>query len=78
MNQNKPKELRTLSIRIPIDLYLSVSQHGIDKDLPSLNAAVIALLLAGLDVNAEKDSILSQFILEVIPVEKLKEIMNGK
>jgi hypothetical protein len=78
MNQSKPKEVRTLSIRIPMDLYLNVSQHGIDKDLPSLNSAVIALLSAGLEVTSERDKILSQFILEVVPPEKLKEIISGR
>ena len=78
MNQSKPKEVRTLSIRIPMDLYLNLSQYGIDKDLPTLNSAVIALLTAGLDVTLERDKILSQFILEVVPSEKLKEIIDGR
>ena len=75
MNQNEPK---TLSIRIPFDLYLKVSQHALDKDLKSLNAAIIDLLESGLALVQERESIISQFILEVVPANKLKEIMNGK
>lgn len=82
MNQNKPqakaKEVRTLSIRIPMSLYLSVSQYGIDKDLPSLNAAVIALMEAGMDTSSDRDAILSAFIQEIVSPEQLKEIINGK
>lgn len=79
MNQPKPKKVvKTLSIRIPESLYIEASQWGIDKGFPSLNAAIIDLVTAGLKAQAEQDAIVSQFILEIIPQEKLEEIINGK
>lgn len=78
MNQDKPKEVRTLSIRIPMDLYLDVSQHALDNDSSSLNAAIIDLITHGLRAEQEESRIISKFILEVVPQEKLKEIMNGR
>lgn len=78
MNQNKPKqEVRTLSIRIPIDLYVGISQHALEKDLPSLNAAIIDLIENGIDVTEERSKILSQFILQVVPREELEKLING-
>ena len=78
MNQPKPKRaVKTLSIRIPEDQYIEASQWGIDKGFPSLNAAIIQLMKAGLESEKEKDSAVGQFILEYIPHEKLKELMNG-
>jgi len=79
MNQSKPKKVvKTLSIRIPVDLYLEASQWGIDKGFPSLNAAVIDLMTSGLKAEREQDDIVSQFILEIIPADKLKEIIDGR
>lgn len=79
MNQPKPKKVvKTLSIRIPESLYLEASQWGIDKEFPSLNAAIISLISAGLKAQADEDAIVSQFILEIIPKNKLEEIINGK
>lgn len=79
MNQPKPKKVvKTLSIRIPESLYLEASQWGIDKGFPSLNAAIISLISAGLKAQADEDAIVSQFILEIIPKNKLQEIINGK
>lgn len=79
MNQDKPKQrVKTLSIRIPEVLYLTVSQYAIDNDLPSMNAAIISLITNGLEVMGDKDSAITQFILELIPQHKLEEIINGK
>lgn len=78
MNQTKPKEVRTLSIRIPMDLYLKVSQHGLDRDFSSLNATVISLLESGMASAIERHEVLSKFIQEIVSPEKLKEIINGK
>lgn len=79
MNQDKPKQrVKTLSIRIPEALYLTVSQYAIDNDMPSMNAAIISLITNGLEVMNSKDATISQFILELIPEEKLKELINGE
>lgn len=79
MNQDKPKQrVKTLSIRIPEGLYLTVSQYAIDNDMPSMNAAIISLITNGLEVMGDRNSAISQFILELIPEEKLEEIINGK
>lgn len=78
MNQNKPKhEVRTLSIRIPIELYVGISQYAIDKDLPSLNAAIIDLIQSGITLTQDRDSILSQFIIEIVPRDTLERLING-
>ncbi len=78
MNQPKPKRVvKTLSIRIPEELYLEASQWGIDKSHPSLNAAIIELINTGLKSMQEKDRIVSQFILEYVSTEKLKELIDG-
>ena len=61
-----------------MDLYLNVSQHALDSESPSLNAAIISLITQGLNSEQEKAKIISQFILEVVPKDKLKEIMNGR
>lgn len=79
MHQQTPKqEVKTLSIRIPLELYLVVSQYALDKELPSLNAAIIDLITAGIDVTKEKDTIISQFIMEFIPLEQLEKLIDGK
>lgn len=78
MNQDKPKQaVKTLSIRIPEKLYLTVSQYVLDNDIPSMNAAIIGLITAGLDITKERDQIISQFVLEFVPKEKLKELIDG-
>ena len=78
MNQSKPKqEVRTLSIRIPIELYVGISQHAIDKDLPSLNAAIIDLIESGITLIEERDSVISNFILEIVPRDTLENLING-
>ena len=78
MHQQKPKEgVKTLSIRIPTALYLTISQYALDNDHPSMNAAIIELLASGIAVEKEKGSIIGQFSLEVVPKDKLKEIING-
>ena len=79
MNQDKPKQrVKTLSIRIPDSLYLTVSQYAIDNDMPSMNAAIISLITNGLEVMGTKDDIIKGFILEMIPGDKLKEMIDGK
>ncbi len=78
MNQEKPKQqVKTLSIRIPEDLYLAVSQYALDQELPSINAAVTSLLNNGLRVTGDKESAISEFILELIPEQRLKELASG-
>lgn len=79
MHQEKPKEaVKTLSIRIPLDLYLKISQYALDEDLASLNAAIVSLVKSGLDSTNEKNNIISQFIIEVVPKETLERLINGK
>ncbi len=79
MNQKEPKqEVKTLSIRIPLELYVTISQYALDNDLPSLNSAIVDLMKAGLDSNADKASIISQFVLEFVPKEVLEKMINGK
>lgn len=79
MNQKEPKqEVKTLSIRIPLELYVTISQYALDNDLPSLNSAIVDLMKAGLDSNADKESIISQFVLEFVPKEVLEKMINGK
>jgi hypothetical protein len=79
MHQEKPKqEVKTLSIRIPLELYVTISQHTLDKDLPSLNAAIIDLVKTGIRASGEKNTIISEFIVEFVAPEKLKELMNAK
>ena len=79
MHQEKPKEaVKTLSIRIPLDLYLKISQYALDEDLASLNAAIVSLVKSGLDSTNEKNTIISQFIIEVVPKETLERLINGK
>jgi len=79
MNHDKPKQrVKTLSIRIPEALYLTVSQYAIDNDMPSMNAAIISLITNGLHAVSSKDDTITQFILELIPREKLEELINGK
>lgn len=78
MNRVKPKrKIQTLSIRIPIELYVLISQHAVDNDLPSLNASVIELIEKGGRAATDKDDIISQFILEFVPKEKIEELING-
>lgn len=78
MNRDKPKRtIKTLSIRIPFDLYVSISQHALDNDLPSLNASVIDLIESGGKSAVSKDDIISQFILEFVPKERIEELVNG-
>ena len=79
MHQDKPKQgVKTLSIRIPLDLYLTISQYALDEQLPSLNAALIDLLKTGIDTTQEREKIISQFIIEFIPKETLEKIINGE
>ena len=78
MNQNKPKEVKTLSIRIPLALYLEISQYAIDEDHQSLNSAIMALLNSGLLLKQEEDNVIRRFILEIVPQEKLEELVNGE
>lgn len=61
-----------------MDLYLNVSQHALDTESPSLNAAIISLITQGLASEEEKSKIISQFIVEVVTPERLKELMNGR
>lgn len=78
MNQDKPKqEVKTLSIRIPEKLYLTVSQYVLDNKMSSMNSAIIALISGGLTAMQDKDRVITQFILELVPKEKLQELMNG-
>lgn len=79
MNQKEPKqEVKTLSIRIPLELYITISQYALDNDLPSLNGAIVELMTAGLEATAERDKIISQFVLEFIPRETLEKLINGE
>lgn len=79
MNQQKPKEgVKTLSIRIPESLYLQVSQYALDNNMPSMNAGIMELVQNGLSVTQDRDDIISSFLFEVVPIEKLKEMMNGE
>ena len=79
MNQDKPKQrVKTLSIRIPEALYLTVSQYALDNKMPSMNAAIISLITNGIDIMGSKSEHITQFILELIPEEKLKELIDGK
>ena len=78
MNHDKPKQaVKTLSIRIPEKLYLMVSQYALDHEMPSMNAAIISLVTSGLSSTEERESIIGQFILELVPREKMEEIING-
>lgn len=79
MNQKEPKqEVKTLSIRIPLELYITISQYALDKDLPSLNGAIVELMTAGLEATSERDKIISQFVLEFVPKETLEKLINGE
>lgn len=78
MNQEKPKEgVRTLSIRIPKSLYVKVSQYALDTKQPSMNAGIMELVENGLQVTQDRNQIISNFFMEIIPMEKLKELSNG-
>ena len=78
MNQEKPKQrVKTLSIRIPESLYLTISQYVLDNDLPSINSAVISLVNRGIRGTEESENAVSEFILELIPQDKLQELANG-
>jgi len=78
MHQEKPKqEVKTLSIRIPLELYVTISQYALDKDLPSLNAAIIDLVRAGIMSADGRDQIISEFIVEFVTPTKLKELIRG-
>lgn len=79
MHQDKPKQgVKTLSIRIPLDLYLTISQHALDEQLPSLNAAIIDLVKTGIDTTQEKEKIISQFIIEFVDKQTLRKIIDGE
>jgi hypothetical protein len=79
MNQKEPRqEVKTLSIRIPIELYVKVSQYALDNELPSLNGAIVDLMNSGLEANTERDKIISQFVLEFVPKETLEKLINGQ
>ena len=79
MHQDKPKqEVKTLSIRIPLELYMTVSQYAIDKDSPSLNAAIIDLVRAGIDQTSAKDRAVRDFLIERIPAEELEKLIRGE
>ena len=79
MNQSTPrKPVKTLSIRIPEELYLEAGQWGIDRGFPSLNAAIIELITTGLQTRKENDELIGQFIIEIIPKDRLKELIDGK
>lgn len=79
MNQKEPRqEVKTLSIRIPLELYVTISQYALDSELPSLNSAIVDLLHTGLSSATEKDHIISEFVLEFVPLEMLEKLINGK
>ncbi len=79
MHQDKPKqEVKTLSIRVPLELYLTVSQYALDEDLASLNAAIIELVRTGIDTTLEKERIISQFIIDIVPKETLEKLARGE
>ena len=79
MNQQKPKEgVKTLSIRIPESLYLKVSQFALDSDMPSMNAGIMKLIKDGLEVTQDRDEIIRSFLFEVVPMDKLKDMIDGQ
>lgn len=79
MHQEKPKQsVKTLSIRIPYELYMAVSQYALDNELPSLNAAATELITAGVQTAEDHEKIISQFILEFIPKEQLDKLIHAK
>lgn len=70
--------MHVFSVRIPDRLYMAVLQHGLDNDIPTINASVMGLLRSGLAKQELENEVIKQFILEVVPKEKLQEIINGK
>ena len=78
MHQDKPKqEVKTLSIRIPLELYLVISQYTLDADFPSLNSAIISLIKSGLSEGEERENIIGRYILNIVPKEELEKLING-
>ena len=78
MHQDKPKQqVKTLSIRIPLELYLVISQYTLDEDFPSLNSAIISLIKSGLSVDEERENIIGRFLLDIVPKEEMEKLING-
>lgn len=79
MHQDKPRqEVKTLSIRIPLQLYVTISQYALDKDLSSLNAAIIELVKGGLTETSGRDQVIRDFIVELLPVDELEKLIRGE
>lgn len=60
------------------ELYMQVTQYGVEKNNPSLNATVAELLASGLKAKVNEKIVLSNFILETVDKELLKDIIDGQ
>lgn len=80
MNQMQPKlkkVVNTLSVRLPPELYNRIAEIALDRG-ETLNSVFIEMVEAGLDRKAAEEQIIQDFILTVIPQEKLRELIHGK
>lgn len=79
MNQSKPKPktVCTLSVRLPPDLYNQIAEKALATG-DTLNGVFIQVVRDGLSKQNLREAIIQDFIFEVVPRNKLKELIDGK
>lgn len=80
MNQKQPKPkkvVNTLSVRLPPELYNQVAEIALERG-DTLNSVFTEMVAAGLNQKASEQQVLEDFIIQHIPRDKLKELINGK
>ena len=80
MNHREPrtkKVVNTLSVRLPPEIYNQIAEIALERG-DTLNSVFIEMVGAGLERKAAEAQILSEFILQYVPQERLKELIHGK
>lgn len=80
MNQSQPKlkkQVNTLSVRLPPELYNKIAEMALERG-ETLNSVFIEMVQLGLDRKSSEELIIQTFITNIIPQERLKELINGR
>ncbi len=80
MNQSQPKPkkpVNTLSVRLPPELYNKIAEMALDRG-ETLNSVFIEMVHLGLDRKSNEEAVIQRFITEIVPQERLKELINGR